>query len=125
MSLEACPQFTKTYLETNFLKQWLAQSQQLLYLLLSKRYNTNALYPAEAEKFSSQSRGAYEENRWAKTMTCSKWNFSTLTYATKLTPMPKVLLQLNRSEEYTENKYTETMTCSKLTVNALGVKQIR
>ena len=39
--------------------------------------------------------------------------------------MPKVLLQLNKSEEYTENKYTETMTCSKLTANALGVKQIR
>ena len=39
--------------------------------------------------------------------------------------MPKVLLQLNKSEEYTENKYTETIICSKLSANALGVKQLR
>lgn len=43
---------------------------------------------------------------------------NTLTYATKVTPMPKVLLQLNKSvfskqKEYKENKNTETMTCSK------------
>ena len=42
---------------------------------------------------------------------CRKQMGQSLTYATKLTPMPKVLLQLNKSEEYTENKYTETMTC--------------
>ena len=53
----------KTYGETNVLKQWLAQSGQLLHLVLSKRYNTNAPYPAEAEQFSSQWGGAYAENK--------------------------------------------------------------
>ena len=54
----------------------------------------------------------------------------TLTYATNVTPTPKLLLQLNKSvfskqKEYTEIKYTETMTCSKLAASALEVKQIR
>ena len=60
-------------------------------------------------------------------MSCSKSEVSTLAYATMITPIPKVLLQLNKSvfntqKGYTENKYTETMTCSKLAANALGVK---
>ena len=62
----------KTYGEKNVLKQWLAQSQQLLHLVLSKWYNTNAPYPAEDEQFSSQWEGANAENKWAKAMTCSK-----------------------------------------------------
>ena len=64
--------YKKTYGEANVLKQWLSQSGQLLHLVLSKRYNTNASYPAEAEQFSSQWGGAYAENKWAKAMTCSK-----------------------------------------------------
>ena len=58
----------KTHGETNDLKQWLAQSQQRLHLVSSKRYNTNAPYPAEDEQFSSQWGGAYAENKWAKAM---------------------------------------------------------
>ena len=62
-------------------------------------------------------------------MTCSKSAVNILTYATKITPIPKVLLQLNKSafikeKGYAENKYTETMTCSKLAANALGANQI-
>ena len=48
---------------------------------------------------------------------------NTLTYATKVIPIPKVLLQLSKSafskqKGYTENKYTETMTCLKPAANA-------
>ena len=41
-------------------------------MALSKRYNTNALYPAETESFSSQSGRAYAENKWVKTINCPK-----------------------------------------------------
>ena len=63
-------------------------------------------------------------------MTYLKLAVNTLTYAIKITSIPKVLLQPNKStfskqKGYTDNKYTETMTCSKLAANALGVNQKR
>lgn len=94
-------------METNILKQRLAKSQRLLHLVLSKRYNTNAPYPGEAEQFSSQSGGVYAENKYAKTMTCSKSAANTLTCATKVMPMPKVLVQLNKSVFSKQKEYTE------------------
>ena len=52
----------------------MTQSQQLLHLVLKKRYNTNAPYPAETEYFSSQSGEHMQKANGPITHLCNQVN---------------------------------------------------